>query len=266
MAQPQSTGPSTPAPTSARGERIVALLQTKGFVSVRDLAGHLGVSEMTVRRDLRVLSDQDLVRLVHGGAALTHGTLRTPGFVNRATVEGDAKRAIAEAARAYVRDGDTVAIDAGTTTFALAERLHDAAPRAIVTNSIPIIQLYLGRPRQSVVVLGGDVIPESQAMVGSLAVAAAENLRATTLFLGAAAADARGLYVETDVERPTKRALMDSADTVILLCDASKFEDSSPVRLATYDDIDILITDAEPPADVRRAAEAAQTRIVVAPA
>lgn len=263
MAQ-RYTSPVTTAPAPPRHERIVAMLQTRGFVSVRDLAASLEVSEMTVRRDLRALSQKDLVRLVHGGAALTHGTLRTPGFVNRAGVEGDAKRAIAERARQYVADGDTVAIDAGTTTFALAERLHDAAPRAVVTNSIPVIQLYLGRPRQSVVVLGGDVIPESQAMVGSLAVSGAEHLRATTLFLGAAAADARGLYVETDVERPTKRALMESADTVILLCDASKFSVSSPVRLATYDDVDVIITDAEPPPDVRRAATTAQTEIVIA--
>ncbi|MBH0130734.1 DeoR/GlpR family DNA-binding transcription regulator [Salinibacterium sp. NK8237] len=262
MTQRDDTAVAEPA--APRNERIVAMLQTRGFVSVRDLAAHLEVSEMTVRRDLRALAKQDMIRLVHGGAALTHGTLRTPDFVNRAGTEGSAKRAIAETARRYVRDGDTVAIDSGTTTFVLAERLHDASPRSIVTNSIPVVQLYLGRPQQSVVVLGGDVIPESQAMVGSLAVSGAEQLRATTFFLGAAAADARGLYVETDSERPTKRALMDSADTVILLCDASKFAMSSPIRLATYDDVDVIITDAEPPADVRRAAEASHTEIVIA--
>lgn len=248
---------------TARQERIVDLLSSEGFVSVRNLKAHLGVSEMTVRRDLRVLADRDLVRLVHGGAALTHGTLRTPGFINRAGVEADAKRVIADTARTFVRDGESVAIDAGTTTFALAERLHDAAPHAVITNSIPVVQLYLGRPAQRVVVLGGDVISESQAMVGSLAVAAVERLRASTLFLGAAAIDSRGIYVETDIERPTKLAMMESADTVVLLCDASKFEVSAPVRLSTFVGIDVLITDATPPASVRHAAEKAGTRIIV---
>lgn len=250
--------------TSPRQERIVALLASEGFVSVRTLTDHLGVSEMTVRRDLKSLANRDLVKLVHGGAALTHGTLRTPGFVNRAGVEADAKRLIAEAARGFVSDGDTLAIDAGTTTFALAERLHDAAPHAVITNSIPVVQLYLGRPSQRLVVLGGDVIIESQAMVGSLAVNAVGDLRATTLFLGGAAIDARGIYVETDVERPTKLAMMESADTVILLCDASKFEVSAPVRLSSFVGIDVLITDVEPPAAIRRAADRAGTRILIA--
>lgn len=249
---------------SARQERIVELLASEGFVSVRNLKTHLGVSEMTVRRDLRALADSGLVRLVHGGAALTHGTLRTPGFVNRAGVEADAKRLIAETARTFVRDGDTLAIDAGTTTFALAERLHDAAPQAVITNSIPVVQLYLGRPAHRLVVLGGDVIIESQAMVGSLAVAAVGDLRATTLFLGGAAIDSRGIYVETDVERPTKLAMMEASDTVILLCDASKFEVSAPVRLSSFVGVDVLITDTAPPAPIRHAAEKAGTRIVVA--
>ena len=100
------------ASMSPRQQRIVAMLENKGFVSVRDLAAFLNVSEMTVRRDLRMLAKNDSVRLVHGGAALTHGTLRTPDFVNRAGVEGVAKHAIAERARQYVKDGDTVAIDA----------------------------------------------------------------------------------------------------------------------------------------------------------
>jgi len=249
---------------TARQERIVDLLATEGFVSVRNLKDHLGVSEMTVRRDLRVLADRDLVRLVHGGAALTHGTLRTPGFVNRAGVEAEAKRIIAETARGYVRDGDTLAIDAGTTTFALAERLHDAAPHAVITNSIPVVQLFLGRPSQRLVVLGGDVIIESQAMVGSLAVAGVAHLRASTLFLGGAAIDARGIYVETDIERPTKLAMMEASDTVILLCDASKFAVSAPVRLSSFVGIDVLITDTAPPPPIRNAAQKAGTKVVVA--
>lgn len=246
-----------------RQEGIVAILGVEGFVSVRDLVGHLGVSEMTVRRDLRALAAQDLVRLVHGGAALTHGTLRNPGFVTRASVESAAKRAIANAARAMVADGDTVAIDAGTTTYALAEALHDASPRSVVTNSIPVVQLYLGRPEQSVVVLGGDMIIESQAMVGTLAVEAARHLRASTLFLGAAAVDARGVYVETDAERPTKLAMMDSSDRVVLLCDASKFVVSAPVRLSGFDSIDLVISDERPSAAILRALDAASTELMV---
>lgn len=249
---------------SHRQERIVEVLEVQGFVSVRGLSNELGVSDMTIRRDLRGLAQHGHVRLVHGGAALTHGTLRTPGFVARAGIENDSKQKIANAALQFVNQGDTLAIDAGTTTYALAERLGDVATGKIITNSIPVLQLFLGRDPQNLVVLGGEIAPESQALVGPLSVATVSDLRARTLFLGAAAIDARGAYVETSVEGPTKLAMMGAADRVVLLSDASKFAVSAPVRLCTFDDIDVLVTDEDPPAAVRIAAEKKGTQIVIA--
>lgn len=255
---------SLEARLTRRQDTIVEVLEVEGFVSVRGLSKVLGVSDMTVRRDLKRLAHLGHVKLVHGGAALTHGTLRTPGFVARATIENSSKQRIANAALAFVSHGDTLAIDAGTTTYALAEKLGDLTTGKIITNSIPVLQLLLGRDPQNLVVLGGEVAPESQALVGPISVASTHDLRARTLFLGAAAIDARGAYVETSVERPTKLAMMEVADRVILLSDASKFVVSAPARLCAFDDIDVLITDAEPPAAIRLAAEKRGTEILIA--
>lgn len=236
-------------PPLERRSRIASVLELRGYVSVRTLADELAVSDMTVRRDLRQMAKDGDVRLVHGGATLTHGTLRTSDFVARARVASDAKRTIARRALEFIQAGDTVALDAGTTAFAVAEAIDVEAPVTVVTNSVPVLQLSLSRPNLSVLMLGGELAVESQALVGPLSVQAAESLRVRTLFLGAAAVDARGVYVDTGIERPTKRAMMAMADRIVLLVDSTKFAGSAPVRLCELSEVDFIISDTEPAAD-----------------
>jgi len=237
----------------ARRRAILDALRTSGFVSVADLTRDLGVSDMTVRRDLRKLEESGRVRVVHGGVSARHGPLHAPAFNLRAEKSADAKRLIAERAREMVQPSDTVAIDAGTTTYALAVALPAAFPGSVVTHSVPVIQLMLNRGAGRVVGLGGDVLAESQAFVGPMTVDAASRLRVRTFFLGAAAVDERGVYVSTDVERPTKLALIEIADRVVLLADHTKFESSAPVLLCSFDRIDAVLTDRLPSSRVRDA-------------
>lgn len=238
-----------------RRHRILGALHKDGFLSVRTLAAELGVSDMTVRRDLRRLEEKGEVRVVHGGASLPHGTLRTPDFVARAEQSAIAKRRLAAAAAGLISPGDTVAIDAGTTAYALATEILESpekAPDCVVTHSVPVLQLLLGNARQRVVVLGGDLSAESQAMVGPLSVHAAAQLRVRTFFVGAAALDERGVYVGTDLERPTKLALMEAADRIVVLVDATKFDRSAPVLLTGLEHVHTVVTDAAPSAAIAR--------------
>lgn len=230
----------------ARRRRILETLSADGFLSVREIAAELGVSDMTVRRDLKRLETAGEVRVVHGGASLPHGTLRTPDFVARASHSSDFKQRIAQAAINLVHSGDTVAIDAGTTSYAVATALPETLPGCLVTHSVPVVQLMLGRPHSRVVVLGGDLLVDSQAFVGPISVQATESLRARTFFLGAGAVDPGGVYVDADLERPTKLALMSAADRIVLLADSTKFARSAPVRLCGWERIDTFITDTEP--------------------
>ncbi|KRE52871.1 hypothetical protein ASG70_13970 [Phycicoccus sp. Soil748] len=239
-------------------------LRESGFVSVASLTEDLGVSDMTVRRDLRKLAQQGEVRLVHGGVSALHGPLHTAAFVGRASMDSDAKKAIASAARTLVADKDTIAIDAGTTTYALAQALPPSFDGTVVTHSVPVVQLLLSRGHGRVVGLGGELLHESQAFVGQMTVDAVRGLRVTTLFLGAAAVDERGVYVATDTERPTKLALIDVADQVVLLADHTKFATSAPVLLCPHEKVTTLVTDAEPPAAAAEHLRTTGTRIVIA--
>lgn len=245
-----------------RREMILSRLRGAGFLSVTALAEELGVSDMTIRRDLRRLAEDGEVRIVHGGVSLPHATLRTSEFVSRSRANADAKRTIAHRAVELVQPTDTIALDAGTTAYDVVHELPDAFAGCVVTHSVPVLQALLGRPQPRVVGLGGDLLRSSQAFVGPLTAEVASRLRVRVFFLGATAVDERGVYVEADIERPTKLALMDAADEVVLLADHAKFGQTAPVRLCPLDRLTRIITDRPPPARARRALAAAGVDVI----
>jgi len=233
-----------------RRRMILSAVTDSGFVSVTELTRRLGVSDMTVRRDLRKLAHQGKVRVVHGGVSAVAPSPHSAAFAGRVEEHARAKRAIGAAVVRSLPLQATIAVDAGTTTYAAVEALPDSFRGTVITHSIPVMQLLLKRGMGRVVGLGGELLPGSQAFVGPRTVEAVAGLRAQTLLLGAAAADDRGVYVSTDNERPTKLALMSIADRVVLVIDSSKFVASAPVHLCGWDDVDAVVTDAEPPDDV----------------
>ncbi len=234
----------------ARRVRILEAVHESGFISVTALTGLLGVSDMTVRRDLRKLAQKGLVRVVHGGVSALTGSMHSPAFGSRAGLNADGKRHIGEAAAHLIGPTSTVAIDAGTTTYAVAQALPAQFGGTVVTHSVPVMQLLLNRGVGRVVGLGGELLPESQAFVGSRTVEATAGLRVEQFFLGAAAADEHGVYVATDHERPTKLAMMGIAREVVLLVDSAKFAAASPVLLCDWSGISGVITDTPPPAAI----------------
>lgn len=256
MIESAGLAPPELAPRYRKGERrrgaIVERVRSTGFVSVTTLASDLQVSDMTIRRDIRVLSEDGVVRVVHGGVSLPHATLRTSEFVTRAKANAQAKRRIAEHAATLVADTDVIAVDAGTTAYDVATQLPASFAGTVVTNSIPVVQHMLEQPRARLIGLGGELYAPSQAFAGSATVRQARQQRVDIYFLGAAAVSRHGVYVEADIERETKLAVIAGADRVVLVVDSSKFTASAPVRLGALDLLTAVVTDALPPAAIRR--------------
>lgn len=232
----------------SRRERILDALRRGGFLSISVLSRQLGVSDMTIRRDLRRLAEAGQARVVHGGASLPHprSESTTSGFADRTRANAAAKAIIAERAIALIRPDDTIAVDAGSTAYLLAESLPEDFRGVVITNSVPVIQLFVDQPGRRVLGLGGDLVHSSQAFAGPMTADDARRLRADTFFLGAAAVDRHGCYVAADVERTTKLAFMDIADRVILLADHEKFSRRAPVLLAPLERVDTVVTDRVP--------------------
>ena len=247
-----------------RRDAILVRLLDKGFSTVATLADDLGVSEQTVRRDLRRLQDAGHVEVVHGGAsAMRQPTPPTAHFATRFARNADAKRRIAALAATLIDPDDTIALDSGTTPFALAEALPTGYRGTVVTASIPVIQHLLHRD-VDVIGLGGNAVANREAFAGPMTLQAASRVRVRTMFLGAEGADDRGLYIIADGNPDVQLQLMDNADRSVLLIDHTKFERPAPVLLAGFHRIHAVVTDCPPPADVTAAIHAAGTRLHVA--
>jgi DeoR/GlpR family transcriptional regulator of sugar metabolism len=247
-----------------RRTHVMAVLRRAGFLSVADLSDQLGVSQMTVRRDLRRLAETGEVVLVHGGVSLPPGGVVGPGYASRALTHADAKLAIGVAAAGLVRPGDTIGIDSGTTAAEVAHALPADFDGCVLTHSVPVLANMLSRPRSRVIGIGGELLHDNQAMVGFASLDLVRRMRVRLLFLGAGAVDERGAYVRSEVELSAKHALMEIADEVVLLADASKLTASAPVQVCGFDRIDTLICDAAPTPAVAAALRRTGTRVITA--
>ena len=225
---------------------ILDRVRVDGAVRVAELARDLGVSDMTVRRDLELLQDQGLLEKVHGGATSAAGSsLFEPGFVVKSELQLSEKEAVAAAAARLVTPGMAIALSAGTTTYALARRLVDIPGITVVTNSVPVSDvLYrLGSPDQTIIVTGGVRTP-SDALVGPFAVAALQTIHVDLVFMGVHGMDPHsGFTTPNLLEAETNQALVQSGRRLVVVADHTKWGVIGISSIARLDQADVLITD-----------------------
>jgi DeoR/GlpR family transcriptional regulator of sugar metabolism len=253
-----------------RQSLILQAVRSDGSARVSDLTHRLGVSDMTIRRDLEVLARDGLVEKVHGGAVLP-GTAAShePGFEAKLVLERPEKMAIARAAANLVRPGTAIALAAGTTTFALAQCLLDVPGLTIVTNSLRVTNAFSGTrgldgSADSVVLTGGVRTP-SDALVGPVADLTVRSLHFDLLFLGCHGFDAEaGLTTPNLAEAETNRAFIRVARRVVVLADHTKWGLVSLSSFARLSEIDVLITDDMLPPDARAQAVDQVSQVIFA--
>ena len=242
-----------------RQSLILEDIRRMGSARVSDLTQRLGVSDMTIRRDLEVLARSGLVEKVHGGAVLP-GAPRShePGFEAKSSLEQPAKASIAVAAASLVTPGSAIGLSAGTTTFALAERLLGIPELTIVTNSVRVMNLFADGPgadprvRELSVVLTGGARTPSDALVGPVADLTIRSLHLDTLFLGCHGIDpVAGLTTPNLAEAETNRAFVKAARKITVVADHTKWGIVGLSSFAELDEVDTLISDAGLPAEAR---------------
>ena len=229
---------------TSRQLAILERLEQNARVEVTDLSKILEVSEVTIRKDLQELEQLSILKRVHGGAISTHRTKWNPSLENRLETQSDGKLAIARAALDLVRDGDTLILDAGTTTLALARHLRGRRRNlTVITNSLPVMA-ELSNSDYDLVTVGGTLRQHSLAMIGPLAVASLSKLHADVAFIGATAASLeRGLCTPNILEAETKAAMVKAASERVALIDYSKMGQASLAPFASWTEIEALITD-----------------------
>jgi DeoR/GlpR family transcriptional regulator of sugar metabolism len=253
-----------------RQAAILDRVRAAGGVRVSELAAEYRVSDMTIRRDLESLAERGLLAKVHGGATTVNpGSAHEPGFAAKSVQQRAEKAAIAARAASLVSPGDAIALSAGTTTAELAQRLVDVPALTVVTNSIPVADVFYrgGRPDQTVVLTGGTRTP-SDALVGPVAVAAIRSLHLDVLFLGVHGMSERAGYTTPNLmESDTNRALLRAADRLVVLADSSKWGTVGISSIAALAEAHVVVTDDGLDADARTVLdEQVAELLVVSPA
>lgn len=234
--------------TTERKELILKALQENQSVHAGELAARFGVSEDTIRRDLRGLADEGLIRRVYGGALPPTPT--SPIFADRLKESVSAKSAIVKAALTFIRPKQTIFLDAGTTVAALATSLPNDMPLKVVTHSLPAAAALVDKPLIDSVVLGGKLYRNAAAMVGTEVVLGYGRVRADVCFLGITSVDAdEGVAVLDYENAEVKRAMVNAATEVIALAAQDKLGTTSPFLVSPITAINRLVTEASAPAD-----------------
>jgi DeoR family transcriptional regulator of aga operon len=237
------------APAELRQERITALVQERGFARVTDLAQRFAVSTVTVRADLQSLEARGRVRRIRGGA-VPPGTLRLERpFEVVAQESARAKAAIGGHAARLVSDGDTVVLDVGTTTTAIASALRARAELSdviVFTNALNVaLELEHAWPRISVVVTGGTVRPLQHSLVNPLATVILERIRASIAFIGCNGIDPRGGVTNLNLpEAEIKRAMLLAARRRVVVADGSKLGEVELAKVCDLEEVSLVVTDA----------------------
>jgi DeoR/GlpR family transcriptional regulator of sugar metabolism len=252
---------------------ILDEVRRRGGVRVNELTRKLGVSDMTVRRDLDALARQGVLEKVHGGAVpVVEASTHEPGFEAKSGLELTAKEDIARAAAELVAPGSAIALSGGTTTYALAHQLVDVPDLTVVTNSVRVADVFHAAQRTSgpqqgaaTVVLTGGVRTPSDSLVGPVADQAIAALHFDVLFLGV-----HGISVEAGLSTPnlaeaeTNRRLVQSARRVVVVADHTKWGVVGLSSFAALEQVDTLVTDAGLGSEARSEIAEQLRRLVVA--
>jgi len=225
-----------------RRSRLLELVRGRRFATLPELAEVLAVSESTIRRDVEQLEEQGSARRIHGGVLYAGTSPMLPHFEARQAARWEQKKVIAEWTARLVEDGDTVLLDGGSTTYEVA-RLLVGRPLHVVTNSLPLANLFASDTNSDLVMVGGNICPRTGVAQGPLADQMIAALRVRKTILSVAAVHEEGFFNNNLMLVETERTMMKAAEGVIVVVDSSKFGRQSLARLCGLDAVQTLVVD-----------------------
>ncbi|MBV7404968.1 DeoR/GlpR family DNA-binding transcription regulator [Enterobacter sp. ENT03] len=231
-----------------RRNKIVDLINTQGSVLVLDLSNTFGISEVTIRADLRLLEEKGLVTRFHGGAAkpgshLAEGDNQEVILEDRYQLASDPKKRIAQAAAAMIEEGMTIILDSGSTTMLIAEALTTRANITVITNNLPAAYKLANNKDIILVVCGGTVRHKTHSMHGTIAELSLQGISADLMFVGADGIDIKNGITTFNEGYSISGVMAAAANKVIAVLDATKFNRRGFNQVLPMEKIDCIITD-----------------------
>lgn len=227
-----------------RKEMVIELIKERGEVTVKDLSKYLGVTSVTIRKDLKELEKLGLIIRTHGGAVLPSHTRVEWNFIQKSKQHVEEKLSIARKALEFVKPGDSIILDSGTTTLAMAREIkkRHLSPLTIVTNNL-FIATELAGTSVDLVVLGGSVRENSFSLIGAFCEENLKKIYVDKAFIGATGFSTEGFMTPDINEARIKNMMVSQASEIFIVVDSSKFTHPSFAIYANFNEIDHVITD-----------------------
>ncbi|HSU55162.1 MAG TPA: DeoR/GlpR family DNA-binding transcription regulator [Candidatus Dormibacteraeota bacterium] len=247
-----------------RQHRIGEFLQAVEFAGLEDIAKKVGASVSTVRRDLAILEAVGGIQRTHGGARVVAPKSDEFTFSTRDAHQREEKDAIGRACAALIQNNSTVILDAGSTVYHVAKFLESKNPQ-IITNSLPVANLFASANRLEVIVSGGVIYPRLGVLVGPLAVESFTRIHADVAIMSAGGISVEGITNSHGLLIDIQRAMLNAAQKVIFCFDHTKLGRQSVSPLCDLDCVDVIVTDSAAPPELVDSLRAKGLEVVVAP-
>ncbi len=248
-----------------RHKFILEKLNRKGFVSVLELSKELDVSLPTIRKDLEILENKNLLVRSHGSASQVKPNVLDLSINIKAEKNKEEKDIIAHAAQKLIGPEDAIILASGSTVTAFAKLLQPIDNINVVTPSLGIALIVNEKENVAVTVLGGKMYKNSLSVRGEYAAAGLKNISCSKLFIGCDGIDCvKGITCATTEEASLTNAMMAAADKTIVLADSSKFGRRGFGKICELDEIDVIITDNGITEEMKEQLEATGVQIIIA--
>ena len=247
-----------------RKRKIFDLLTRKETVSVAELSRLLSVSDMTIRRDIRSMEQEGLLKQVHGGAVRVQRSDMEVPFATRRVEQQERKQAIAREALAWARDNESFYIDGSTTCSELSRLLRGRGRHTVVTDGLSVLIELGGCAGIELVLLGGTLERDGNTFDGLLAVENARRIQVDCCFFSSTGFSDEDVVNAGMIGSQVKQHMIRNARTVVLLADSTKYRRSGIIKLCRWSDVDVLVADSGLPEAARKAISDAGTEVRIA--
>ena len=248
-----------------RRARIMSILQEKKEILVQETASLFDVTGETIRRDLKKLEKQGLLVRTHGGAVFSDDNMMEAPLKIREGINISGKNAIGKFAAELIENNDTVFLDASTSSLYVAKYIREKKNLTVITNAERILMELADCPDITLISTGGILRSKSLSCVGRMAENAIEGYHADKVFFSCKGFSPKhGLTDSNEQESEIRKVMLRCSETVIFLCDQTKFDKTGFAKTASLEDIDVIIVDAPMPESWASALAAASVRVETA--
>ena len=248
-----------------RHQLILQKLEEDRRVTIQQLSDLMLVSGVTIRKDLKLLEDKNLLFLTRGGASISNPYAMERTINEKEGINTKEKQHIAKAALSIIGENDSIIIGSGTTVFQLARCLHPTKRITVITPALKVALELCNRPNVEVLQLGGMIRPNSSSVAGNFAERILEDISSGILFLGADGIDLNfGISITNLAESSLNQKMMDVAQIVVIMADSTKFGRRGLGRICGLEQVKYIVTDDGVPSGIVKQLEERGIQVIIA--